>query len=124
VGISEDILRKPGPLTAAERITVQQHPLIGYQLLAPVNYLAAALDIPHYHHERWDGSGYPEGLKGEQIPIAARVFAVADVYDAFTSPRPYRPARSIREALEYIREQTRKHFDPEVVNAFLQNLSG
>jgi len=124
VGISEDILRKPGPLTELERITVQQHPLIAYQLLAPVNYLASALDIPHYHHERWDGSGYPEGLKGEQIPMAARIFAVADVYDAFISPRPYRPARSHREALEYIREQTHKHFDPEVVNAFLQNMGG
>jgi HD-GYP domain-containing protein (c-di-GMP phosphodiesterase class II) len=121
VGISEDILQKPGPLTEVERITVQQHPLIAYQLLAPVSYLATALDIPHYHHERWDGSGYPEGLQREHIPTAARIFAVADVYDAFTSPRPYRPARSHREALEYIRTQSHKHFDPEVVNAFLQS---
>jgi len=98
---------------------MQRHPQLAYQLLSSVNYLAQALDIPHYHHERWDGSGYPEGLVGEQIPFPARLFAVVDVYDALTSTRPYRPACSRAVALDYIQQNAGKLFDPEVSNAFL-----
>jgi HD-GYP domain-containing protein (c-di-GMP phosphodiesterase class II) len=120
LGISENILNKPGPLNDAEWEIMRSHPGLAYQLLSTVNYLAPALDIPHYHHERWDGSGYPDGLREEQIPFPARLFAVVDVYDALTSARPYRPAWPRQAALEYIQQQSGKLFDPAVVKAFLQ----
>ena len=120
LGISENILNKPGPLDDVERKTLQGHALLAYQLLSPVNYLAPALDIPHYHHERWDGSGYPEGLCADQIPFPARLFAVVDVYDALTSDRPYRSALSQQAALEFIDHHSNDLFDPAVVKAFLR----
>jgi HD-GYP domain-containing protein (c-di-GMP phosphodiesterase class II) len=120
LGIAESILNKPGPLDEAEWDKVRAHPLLAYQLLSSVDSLLPALDIPHYHHERWDGSGYPEGLHGEQIPFSARLFAVVDVYDSLTSGRPYRPAWSHQAALEYIQQQSEKLFDPAIVKAFLQ----
>ena len=90
-----------------------------HELLSPIPYLRPALDIPYSHHEKWDGSGYPRGLKGEGIPLAARIFAVVDVWDALTSDRPYRPAWTRKRALQYIRGQAGAHFDPKVVEAFL-----
>jgi PAS domain S-box-containing protein len=120
LGISENILNKPGPLDEAELKTMQSHPLLAYQLLSSINYLAPAQDIPHYHHERWDGSGYPEGLREEQIPFPARLFAVVDVYDSMTSARPYRPAWSRPAVLAHIQNQSGKLFDPAIVEAFLK----
>lgn len=120
LGIPEYILNKPGPLDEAEWKVMHTHPLLAYNLLASVNYLAPALDIPHYHHERWDGSGYPEGLHEEQIPFPARLFAVVDVYDALTSIRSYRPAWSRQVALKHIQDSSGKLFDPVVVRAFLE----
>jgi HD-GYP domain-containing protein (c-di-GMP phosphodiesterase class II) len=112
-------LLQPGPLTKEEWIVMRQHPVYAYQLLAPIAFLHAALHIPYCHHEKWDGTGYPRGLKGAQIPMPARIFAVVDVWDAITSDRPYRKAWQKEVALQYIREQTGRHFDPEVVKAFL-----
>ena len=89
-------------------------------MLAPISYLKQALDIPYCHHEKWDGTGYPRGLKGKQIPLSARIFAISDVFDALTSTRPYRPAWSKEEVYQYIRKQSGKHFDPDVVSAFLK----
>jgi PAS domain S-box-containing protein len=119
LGIPESLLNKPGPLNDAEWKIMQSHPQLAYQMLSSVNYLAPALDIPHYHHERWDGSGYPDGLREEQIPFSARLFAVVDVYDALTSSRPYRSACTRQIALEHIRENSGKLFDPAVVRTFL-----
>jgi HD-GYP domain-containing protein (c-di-GMP phosphodiesterase class II) len=118
LGISEIILNKPGPLDDIERGIIQQHPMLAYHLLLPIDYLAPALDIPHYHHEHWDGSGYPDGLREEQIPFSARLFAVVDVYDALVSDRPYRRAWSYEMALEYLHQQSGKLFDPKVVEVF------
>jgi PAS domain S-box-containing protein len=120
LGIPENILNKPGPLDEAEWKIMRTHPQLAYDLLSSVNYLAPALDIPHYHHERWDGSGYPDDLFEEQIPFPARLFAVVDVYDALTSTRSYRPAWSRQVALNYIQQSSGKLFDPAVVKAFLQ----
>ncbi len=120
MGIPENILQKTVPLSEEDWKIIRQHPLLGYQLLSPLSYLASALDIPHHHHERWDGSGYPDGLAGEQIPIAARIFAVVDVYDALISARPYRPAMQQQEAIRFIQEQSSKYFDPAVVSVFLR----
>ncbi len=119
MGIPDAILLKPGPLTDGEWAIMKKHPVAAHELLAPIAYLRPALDIPRYHHEKWDGTGYPEGLHSEQIPLAARIFAVADVYDALTSDRPYRAAWTREKAREYIREQAGKHFDPRVVETFL-----
>lgn len=120
MGVSDNILRKPDPLTEEEWKEMRLHPLYAYEMLAPISYLKPALDIPYCHHEKWDGSGYPRGLKGEQIPLAARIFAIADVYDAVTSDRPYRKAWSREKALKYIREQSGLHFDPQIVEKFLE----
>jgi len=120
LGIPENILNKPGPLNESEWKIMQTHPQLANELLSSVNYLAPALDIPHYHHERWDGSGYPDGLHEEQIPFPARLFAVVDVYDALTSNRPYRSAWSRQVALNHIQQSSGKLFDPVVVKAFLQ----
>lgn len=119
VGIPDKILLKPGPLDPAEWEIIRQHPEYAYRLLSPIDYLNDALDIPYCHHEKWDGSGYPRGLKGEEIPLAARIFAVVDVWDALTSERPYRKKLSDEEALTYIREQAGIHFDPNVTELFI-----
>jgi putative nucleotidyltransferase with HDIG domain len=120
VGIPDSILHKPGPLSDEEWATMRLHPVYAYELLRPIAFLEPALDIPYAHHEKWDGSGYPLGLKGEEIPLAARIFAIADVWDALRSNRPYRSARPREMVLAYIVEQSGKHFDPDVVEAFLR----
>lgn len=99
---------------------MRKHPLFAYEMLSSIAFLRPALDIPYCHHERWDGTGYPLGLKGEQIPLSARIFAVVDVWDALRSDRPYRPAWPEEKIREYIREQAGKHFDPKVVEIFLK----
>jgi HD-GYP domain-containing protein (c-di-GMP phosphodiesterase class II) len=119
VAIPDQILFKPGPLGKEEWEIMRKHPDIAVELLSPVSYLEPALEIPHWHHEKWDGSGYPDGLRQEDIPFAARLFAVADVYDALTSNRPYRSAWSKWDAIQYIEDQTGSHFDPRVVPEFL-----
>lgn len=119
MGIPDSILLKPGPLTEAEWDIMRKHPSYAEELLSPIGYLHPALDIPRSHHEKWDGSGYPHGLKGEQIPLAARIFAVVDVWDALCSDRPYRAAWTRAEARKYIQEQAGKHFDPRLVEIFL-----
>jgi HD-GYP domain-containing protein (c-di-GMP phosphodiesterase class II) len=118
MGVPDQILLKPGPLDDAEWAIMRQHPIYAYDLLAPIGYLRPALDIPHFHHEKWDGSGYPHGLRGEQIPLAARIFAVIDVWDALTNDRPYRSAWPVAKAREHIRSASGRHFDPAVVAAF------
>ncbi len=118
MGIPDQILLKPGPLTDEEWDVMRQHPELAYNLLSTIEYLRPALNIPYCHHEKWDGSGYPRGLAGEQIPLSARIFAVADVWDALTSDRPYRDAWSRQQALRYIHDQSGKHFDPMVVSVF------
>jgi PAS domain S-box-containing protein len=120
LGVPDSILNKPGSLTDEETAVMRRHPALAYELLTPIDFLRPALDIPYCHHERWDGSGYPRGLKGQQIPLSARIFAVGDVFDALTSDRPYRAAWSHDKAVEYIREQSGKGFDPQVVEAFYQ----
>ena len=120
MGIPDSILRKPGALTDNEWELMKQHPKIAYDLLTPIKYLRPALNIPYFHHEKWDGSGYPNKLAGEQIPLEARIFAVIDVWDALCSDRPYRKAWSEEKAIAYIKEQTGKHFDPKVVDIFLE----
>ena len=105
MGVPDSILHKPGPLTEEEWVLMKRHPSLAHEMLAPVQYLSAALAVPHCHHERWDGTGYPRGLKGEQIPLLARIFAVVDVYDALTSERPYRPGWTEQKALELIRSR-------------------
>ncbi|MBC2724839.1 MAG: HD-GYP domain-containing protein, partial [Desulfosporosinus sp.] len=120
MGIPDSILRKPGKLTDEEWVIVRKHPKDAYDLLSSIKYLQPAIDIPYCHHERWDGTGYPRGLKGEQIPLSARIFAVVDVWDAITSDRPYRKAWSPEKAKEHIRCQAGKHFDPKVVDYFLK----
>jgi HD-GYP domain-containing protein (c-di-GMP phosphodiesterase class II)/pSer/pThr/pTyr-binding forkhead associated (FHA) protein len=120
MGIPDSILLKPGPLTDEERKVMHLHPTYALELLTPITYLRPALDIPFCHHEKWDGSGYPRGLKGEAIPLPARLFALVDVWDALNSDRPYHKAWSRADALAYVREQPGKHFDPKVVELFLR----
>ena len=120
MGIADGILLKPSPLTAEEWVLMKQHPTIAYEMLAPVRYLRLALDIPYRHHEKWDGSGYPQGLRGEQIPLTARIFAVVDVWDAMRSDRPYRASESEKKVRAHIRSLSGTHFDPKVVEMFLK----
>lgn len=122
MGVPDSILHKPGPLDEAEWEVMKHHPQIAYDLLQRIPYLHPALDIPLCHHEKWDGTGYPTGLKGEEIPLAARIFAVVDVYDALISDRPYRAAWSKEKTLDYIRREAGRHFDPFVVKTFLKEL--
>jgi len=124
MGVPDNILLKTDELTDEEWKKMRKHTDFAYQMLSSIRYLQPALDIPYCHHEKWDGKGYPRGLKGEEIPIAARIFAVADVWDAITSDRPYRKGWSKEEALEYLREQSGKYFDPQVVEEFLELISG
>jgi PAS domain S-box-containing protein len=119
MGVPDEILRKPGPLSDEEWVIMRKHPQLAYDMLAPIAYLRPALDIPYCHHEKWDGTGYPRGLKGEQIPLAARIFAVVDVWDALSSDRPYRKAWPEDKIRQYIKKQSAKHFDPLVVKNFL-----
>lgn len=120
MGVPDQILLKPGPLTDEEWKVMRRHPAYAYELLLPIAYLKDALDIPFCHHEKWDGSGYPRGLKGEQIPLAARLFAVADVWDAIRSDRPYRSGWGEERALEFIRSVSGTHLDPRAVGFFMQ----
>jgi PAS domain S-box-containing protein len=120
MGIPDRILLKKSKLTKKETEEIQRHPTLAYQMLQPIQYLRLAIDIPYCHHEKWDGTGYPRKLNGEEIPLAARIFAVVDVWDALTSPRPYREAWTKKKALAYIESQSGKHFDPQVVRAFLR----
>src|SRR5687767_2737595 len=122
VGVPDRILHKRGPLTTYEWKIMRKHPQFAYDMLSPIGYLHDALDIPFSHHEKWDGSGYPRGLSGEEIPLAARIFAVVDVYDALTSNRPYRAGWSRRKTLKYIRDQAGIHFDPQIVELFMQQM--
>ncbi len=122
MGVPDSILLKPGPLTEEEWGIMRKHPELAYEMLSPIAYLRPALDIPYCHHEKWDGTGYPRRLQDERIPLAARIFAVVDVWDALTSDRPYRKAWSREQALAYIRQQTEKDFDRKVVNTFFEIL--
>jgi putative two-component system response regulator len=119
IGVPDSILHKPGPLTEEEWEIMRCHTTYAYELLSPIAYLRSAIDIPYCHHEKWDGTGYPRGLRGEQIPLAARIFALVDVWDALTNDRPYRKAWSREQAYQYICEQKGKHFDPNLVDLFL-----
>jgi response regulator RpfG family c-di-GMP phosphodiesterase len=118
MGIPDGVLMKPDTLTDAEWVIMRQHPIIAFELLSPIEFLRPALDIPYCHHEKWNGTGYPRALSGKQIPLAARIFALADVYVMLNSDRPYRPAWPEDKALAYIRDQSGKHFDPKVVEMF------
>jgi len=120
MGIPDAILRKPSKLTDDEWVIMKRHPQDAYEMLSPIAYLRPALDIPYCHHEKWDGTGYPRGLKGEQIPLAARFFAVVDVWDALRSDRPYRSAWPEEKVREYIRSLAGTHFDPQVTEVFLR----
>jgi PAS domain S-box-containing protein len=120
MAVPDRILHKAGPLTQAEWRVMHLHPEYARQMLAPISYLNRSLEIPYYHHERWNGTGYPLGLAGEQIPIAARIFTIADVWDALCSDRPYRLAWPRQKALAYIRSKSSVYFDPQVVKAFIQ----
>ncbi|MEZ0395559.1 MAG: GAF domain-containing protein [Anaerolineales bacterium] len=122
MGIPDAILHKTGALNKQEWEIMRQHPTFAYEMLYPISYLRLALNIPYCHHERWDGSGYPRGLKGEQIPLAARIFAVVDVWDALTSDRPYRKAWTTEAAIAYLKENAGKQFDPRIVERFLKLL--
>ena len=120
MGIPDGILLKPGRLTAEERQIMEQHPKFAYDMLRSISYLQPALDIPYCHHERWDGQGYPQGLKGEEIPLTARLFAIVDVWDAVLSERPYHHAWPREKALQLIQDEAGHHFDPQAAAVFLQ----
>jgi ribonuclease P protein subunit RPR2 len=118
VAIPDAILYKPGKLTEKERALMAQHPVIGSDIVSGIEFLGEAAEVVRSHHERWDGNGYPDRLAGEDIPLSARVFAVADVLDALTTTRPYRPASPLSVARDMIRSESGTHFDPHVIEAF------
>jgi len=121
IGVPDSILLKPGPLTSEEWVTMRKHTIYAYEMLSRVSFLGTAIEIPVFHHEKWDGTGYPNGLIGEQIPLSARIFAVVDVWDALNSKRPYREKPWSKEKIiHYIWEQSGKYFDPDVVRVFLE----
>jgi HD-GYP domain-containing protein (c-di-GMP phosphodiesterase class II) len=120
MGIPESILKKGSEFTKEEWAVMRLHPQFAYDLLVPIISLHPAIDIPFCHHEKWDGSGYPQGLRGEKIPLSARIFAVVDVWDALTSDRPQRKAWPEAQAMNYLIEQAGRHFDPAVVDTFLK----
>jgi HD-GYP domain-containing protein (c-di-GMP phosphodiesterase class II) len=122
LGIPDSVLHKTSSLNEQDWILIRRHPQIAYDLLSPIAFLFPALDIPHYHHEKWDGTGYPYKFQGEQIPLAARIFTVVDVYDALTSDHIYRKAWSKEKARDYVREQAGKYFDPRIVELFLKTI--
>ncbi|HLO27735.1 MAG TPA: HD-GYP domain-containing protein [Anaerolineales bacterium] len=119
LAIPDEILLKPGALNDAERKMLQKHPVYAKQMLVQISFLQPSLAVAYSHHERWDGLGYPEGLKGEEIPLSARIFAVVDQWDALTSDRPYRRAWAKEDVIVYLQENAGKIYDPEIVNAFL-----
>jgi putative nucleotidyltransferase with HDIG domain len=123
MGIPDAILHKPGPLTEDEWRVMRMHPVFAYDLLSGIPFLRPAMDIPYYHHEKWDGSGYPLGLSGKHIPLAARIFSIVDVWDALSSDRPYRKRWTKHRILEYIRKEAGTRFDPELVRLFLERFS-
>ncbi|MRR13627.1 HD domain-containing protein, partial [bacterium] len=123
LGVPDRILLKPASLDDDELDEMRKHSTYAHDMLAPISYLSSALEIPYCHHERWDGSGYPRGLKGEAIPRAARLFAVVDVWDALLSDRPSRPAWTHEKALDYIVAGAGTHFDPEVVDVFVRMIA-
>ncbi|ASP40822.1 two-component system response regulator [Bacterioplanes sanyensis] len=124
IGIPDHILRKPGKLDAEEWALMHQHPRIGYEIIgahhSPILNMAAM--IAYTHHEKWDGSGYPRGLKGTEIPLEARIVAIADVFDALTTARPYKSAWEIDRAIEFLRSQSGQHFDPGLIDPFVDNM--
>ncbi len=120
MGVPDGILLKPGALTDEEWIVMRKHPTFAFEMLSPIRFLRLALDIPYCHHEKWDGTGYPRGLKGDQIPLTARIFAIVDVWDALTSERSYRAAWSEEEAEIYIQNSSGTYFDPKAVDIFMQ----
>jgi len=124
VGVPDRILLKTDDLTPAEWRIMRRHPQDAYDMLSPIAFLRPALDIPYCHHEKWDGTGYPRGLKGKDIPLAARLFAIVDVWDALRSDRPYRPSWSEARTLDYLRSLSGTHFDPDIVDAFLELMIG
>ncbi len=121
VGIPDEILQKTGPLSNEEWIIMKKHPLLAVDMLQPINFMHESLEIPHYHHEKWDGTGYPHGLRGDAIPLSARIFAIADVFDALLSKRPYRDAWTKEKALQYLSENRGKHFDPQLIDLFFKH---
>jgi HD-GYP domain-containing protein (c-di-GMP phosphodiesterase class II) len=123
MGVPDHILRKTGPLDESEWEQMRMHPQYAYDLLYPTTYLRPALDIPYCHHEKWDGTGYPRGLKGEEIPLAARIFAVVDVWDALLSDRPYRKTWTKKETIDYILREAGTRFDPKIVKIFIEMMS-
>jgi putative nucleotidyltransferase with HDIG domain len=122
MGVPDHILHKPEELNEEEQAIMRQHPQLAYDMLEPIAYLRDALDIPYCHHEKWDGTGYPRGLSGTEIPLEARLFAIVDVWDAITTDRPYRKGWPREKALEYIREESGKYFDPRLVEVFLREM--
>jgi len=120
MAIPDEILQKPGPLDEEEWKKMRQHPVYAFEMLSNISYLHPALEIPFFHHERWDGSGYPRGLKGEEIPLAARMFAIVDVWDALSSDRPYRKKLPRNEVIAYLREKSGTLFEPRLVDIFLE----
>ncbi len=120
IGVPEAVLGRRGPLDTGEWVQMRQHPLIGAQIIAPFEFLASGAQAIRHHHERWDGSGYPDGLAGEAIPLGARIVAVADVYDALTSTRPYRSAMSAAEAQEYLLAEADRTLDQQLVTALVR----
>ena len=122
MGIPDHILLKSSALTAAEWEIMKTHPKLAYQLLVPIKYLRPALEIPYAHHEKWNGSGYPLGLAGEQIPLAARLFSIVDVWDALLSDRTYRSGWSEEKVRDYLRQEAGRHFDPRLVESSFPSL--
>jgi HD-GYP domain-containing protein (c-di-GMP phosphodiesterase class II) len=122
IGISNDILLKQGPLTPEERKTMEEHPVIGASILANYSAFKTSVDIVRHHHERWDGNGYPDGLRGEEIPMGARIIAVVDAFDAMVADRPYRRGMPVTQAVDRIKDGMGSQFDPKVCAAFLQML--
>jgi putative two-component system response regulator len=119
MAIPDEILQKPGPLNETEWEKMRRHPTYAYDMLSPIAYLHRALEIPFYHHERWDGSGYPHGVKGEDIPLVARLFAIVDVWDALSTDRPYRKKMPRSEVIKYLRDNSGKLFDSKLVEVFM-----
>jgi putative nucleotidyltransferase with HDIG domain len=122
IAVPDHILHKPGPLTEEEWVLMRQHPTVAYEMLRPIKFLASAIDIPYCHHEKWDGTGYPHGLKGDEIPLMARLFAVIDVYDALCSDRPYRAGWAVEKVRAYLNEHSGTHFEPHAVEVVLEVL--
>ncbi|HEX6350275.1 MAG TPA: HD domain-containing phosphohydrolase, partial [Candidatus Dormibacteraeota bacterium] len=122
IGIADAILQKPGLLTAEEQREMQRHPELGERIARPLGSATELLPIIRHHHEAYDGSGYPDGLRGEEIPLAARIVAVCDGFDALTSTRPYRPGKSMREAVEVLRRGRGRQWDPDLVDAFVETV--